>query len=81
MAVTLRMRCPNCGKWNNIKTEKVGIELESQEPEVQGFIPTYLPLKTEACHECKQEIANQKEPIRIHPIDKKLLKNLKFPIR
>jgi hypothetical protein len=75
MAVTLRMRCPDCGKWNNIKTEKVHLELESQEPKVQVFIPTYQPLRTEACHKCKQEIANQKELIRIHPIDKKLLES------
>jgi hypothetical protein len=76
------MRCPNCGKWNNIKTEKLHLELENPEPKAQAqvFVPTYQPLKTEACHRCKEEIANPKELIRIHPIDKKLIANQKSPI-
>jgi hypothetical protein len=79
MAVTLRIRCPNCGKWNIIKTERLHLELENPEPKVQDFLPTYLPFKTEACHKCKQEIANTKELIHIHPIDKNLLRNIGHP--
>jgi hypothetical protein len=72
MTVTLRMKCPNCGKWNNVKTEKVHLELDNKEPKLQVFVPTYLPLKTEVCHKCKQEIANQKQLIRIDSRDNEL---------
>jgi|WetSurMetagenome_2_1015567.scaffolds.fasta_scaffold570479_2 hypothetical protein len=80
MPVTLRMRCPNCGKWNNIKTEKVDLKLDTEMLKMDNFLPTYLPLKREVCQRCSREIANQKELIRIHPIDKKLFENLKSPV-
>ena len=47
--VTLRMKCPNCDKWNNVKAAKVVMELDNEEPKMQIFLPTYLPLKTEDC--------------------------------
>jgi hypothetical protein len=65
MTVTLRMKCPQCGKWNNIKAQKVMLELDSQEPKMQVFTPTYLPLKTEVCGQCKTVIAEEKELIRV----------------
>jgi hypothetical protein len=65
MKATLRLRCPNCGQWNNIEAEKVMLDLDNQEPKMTVYMPAYLPLKTEVCSKCKTVIANQKELIRI----------------
>ena len=65
MLLTLRMKCA-CGKWNNVKTEKIFLELESKEPLIKVFLPSYRPLKTEVCKKRKTEIAEPKELIRIN---------------
>jgi len=42
MTVTLRMKCPYCGKWNNIKAEKVMMELDNKEPKDAGLSTNLL---------------------------------------
>ena len=64
MASTLRMKYA-CGKWNNVKTEKIFLDVESKEPLTKIFLPTYRPLKTEVCKKCKAVIAEPNELIRI----------------
>jgi hypothetical protein len=60
----LRIKC-SCGKWNNIKVEKIMFQLDNEEPKMQVLVPAYLPIKTQVCKKCKKEIANPKEVIRI----------------
>jgi len=59
------MKCPKCGCWNRIDTDKLFIEQETSEPKVKAFIPMYKPLKVETCKKCGQIIADPKELIRI----------------
>jgi|WetSurMetagenome_2_1015567.scaffolds.fasta_scaffold1352536_1 hypothetical protein len=49
----------------NIKAQKVMLELRDDEPKMQVYLPSYLPLKTEVCHKCNTVIAEQKEFIRV----------------
>ena len=61
---TLRLKC-GCGKWNNIRTQKVMIHLDNDEPKMEVFVPAYLPLTTQVCAKCKSMIAEPRELIRI----------------
>ncbi len=61
---TIRLRC-SCGKWNNIRTQKVMIHLDNDESKLEVFLPAYLPLETQVCAKCKTMIAGPKELIRI----------------
>jgi hypothetical protein len=61
---TFRLKC-SCGKWNNIRTQKVMIHLDNDEPKMEVFVPAFLPLETQVCAKCKIVIAEPKELIRI----------------
>jgi hypothetical protein len=61
----LRMKCPNCGYWNRFEVEKILFNPDSPELKVKIFLPSYLPLRTETCSECKSIIAEPTELIRI----------------
>jgi hypothetical protein len=62
---TIRMKCKNCGKWNNVAVQKVMLHLDNEEPKAEIFLPAYLPLKPQVCVKCKNPIADPKELIRI----------------
>ena len=63
--VTLRMKCPNCGKWNNVAAQKVMLHLDTDEQKIDVYLPAYLPTKAQACAKCKTAIADPSELIRI----------------
>ena len=65
MTRKLRMKCPNCGRWNRVPVNKIFVKPDSPEPKVKVMIPMYKPLKTETCKKCKRIIARPEELIRI----------------
>ena len=65
--VELKMKCSECGHWNNFKVNKVFIEQPSSEPQVKVVIPMYEPLEVVKCKKCGKVIAQPKELIRVRP--------------
>jgi hypothetical protein len=66
----LGMKCSACGHWNSFEVNKVFVEQKTSESKVKAYVPTYEPLKTEACGMCGKLFAEPKELIRIKHRDR-----------
>jgi len=67
----LRLKCSNCGHWNQVSVNKIFLEQPSPEPKVKAFIPMYEPLEVVKCKKCGSLIAEPKELIKIVKIEEK----------
>jgi hypothetical protein len=60
MKTKLRMKCPNCGRWNGVPVNKIFIEQPTSEPKVKVMIPIYQPLQITKSERCGRTIAEPK---------------------
>lgn len=45
----LKMKCSECGCWNNVSVNKIFVEQPTSEPKVKGYIVMYEPLQVVKC--------------------------------